>query len=182
MRSVEWETAPGFFLYLAALILVLPLPWMIAASTAGAIHEAGHLIVLKSMRIPVRSIRLEAAGARITALPATQWQELACAAAGPAIGLLVSLLFPVFPRLAFCALAQSVFNLLPLMPFDGGRILRCSIELLLGQSRAERLFLTLERIACVILTVGGILLLRYSILFMAVCTVIVLRCVKERSA
>ena len=51
-------------------------------------------------------------------------QEFLSAMAGPAAGFLLVLLFPWFPRIAFSALVQSLFNLLPIYPFDGGRVIR----------------------------------------------------------
>ena len=180
-RQIKWETSPGFFLYMALLAFVLPLPWSLAALSAGAVHEAGHLIALKALKIPVRSIRLEAAGARIQALFSSNRQELICAAAGPAAGLLVSLLFPIYPRLALCAMAQTAFNLLPLMPFDGGRVLRCAAVIAFGQGRGARIFHVLERTHCVAIVACGVLLMRFSFLLAAVCGLIVLRSVRKRN-
>ena len=180
MRSAEWEATPGFFLYLAILLFVLPLPWVLAALTAGMIHELGHLIALKSMKISVMTVRLEAAGVRLLTAPCSDGQELVCAAAGPASGLLMGLLFPFFPRFAFCAMAQTLFNLLPLLPFDGGRVLRSGASVLLGQSRGGRLYRILERVICVGLFLGGIFLLRFSILLAIVCASILLSCIKKR--
>lgn len=56
------------------------------------------------------------------------WQRIAATAAGPFCSLALGLCYPWLPKLALSGLIQGVFNLLPVFPLDGGRILR---ELLL---------------------------------------------------
>ena len=114
----------------ALLLLLLPLNWLLAAVAAAFVHEMGHLIAISATGGKVQAIRIEARGARMDTLLTSPKQELFCAASGPLASFGLLLLVNIFPRLAICALIQGVFNLLPVHPFDGGRILRCLLGIL----------------------------------------------------
>ena len=118
------EVSPGFYIMAAAAVLILPLRILVAAAFAAWFHEGAHLAVLHFFKIPVDSIRLGAGGARIMTGPMLPVQELLCAAAGPLASLSLLLFLRCFPVLALFGLIQGLFNLLPVFPLDGGRILR----------------------------------------------------------
>ena len=112
----------------ALLLLLLPLNWLLAATAAAFVHEMGHLIAISATGGKVRGIRIGLRSARMDTLLTNPKHELLCAAAGPLASFALLMLAHVFPRLAICALIQGTFNLLPVYPFDGGRILRCLID------------------------------------------------------
>ena len=120
MRKVK--ISPGFYLYLSAAILFLPLKWLSALVFAALVHEFGHCIALWSMKIPVSSISLELSGAKIYTEELPPKKERFAAAAGPMAGSALCLLFPLFPEVAICAMLQTLFNLLPFGSLDGKRI------------------------------------------------------------
>ena len=109
----------------ALLLLLLPLNWLLAAVAAAFLHEIGHFIAISATGGKVRGLRIGLKGARMDTLLTSSKQELLCAAAGPLASFALLMLDHIFPRLAICALIQGAFNLLPVYPFDGGRILRC---------------------------------------------------------
>ena len=115
----------------ALMILVLPLPWLCAVILAATIHESCHLILLKLCGVSVHRIRIGIHGAAIETAALSPVQELLCAAAGPAGSLLCLVFAKIFPALALCALVQGVYNLLPVYPLDGGRIVRSMATLLM---------------------------------------------------
>lgn len=104
-------------------LLTVPPEWLGAAVLAALWHETGHLIALRWMKISVRRVAFGAFGAGIETAPMEPRQELLAAAAGPAAGLLLALGWQVIPRCAVCALVQSAWNLLPVFPMDGGRMM-----------------------------------------------------------
>ena len=112
----------------ALLLLVLPLQWLLAALTAAAFHELGHYLAVRLLGGKVLDIRIGPGGAEMQTMPMSRGRALVCSLAGPAASLLLVTLCRVFPRLAFCALVQGVYNLLPVFPLDGGRALGFALE------------------------------------------------------
>jgi len=102
------------------------LPWNILAAflMASGFHELCHLAALRCIRVPVHQIRLGFLGARITAGAMLPGQELICAAAGPAGSLMLAIFARYLPVTAVFGLVQGTFNLLPVYPLDGGRVVR----------------------------------------------------------
>lgn len=111
------------FLLLALWVLALPLKWVAGALAAAAVHELGHLAALWMWNVPVHEMELDLWGAVIRTGPMEDQEELCCALAGPLAGALVCLFWRWVPEVAVCAGVQSLFNLIPLYPLDGGRAL-----------------------------------------------------------
>ena len=129
MRSPNICISSAAYLLAAAAILLLPIPLFLGAVSAAAVHEFAHCLALAHFQIPIQEIRIGPLSAQICVASMEPWQELACAAAGP-LGSLSLLLFArQLPLLALFGFVQGIFNLLPLYPMDGGRILRASMNL-----------------------------------------------------
>lgn len=126
------RTFPNALVFIIAAVglLLIPLPWLVAWFLAVMVHELGHYIALWICRIPVYSIRIKISGVRMDTGPMSAGQELICCLAGPLCGLCPLLFAEYAPRLAVCAVIQSCYNLLPLYPLDGGRGVRCVLQML----------------------------------------------------
>lgn len=151
----------------ALLLLVLPLKWLAAASAAAVFHEVCHLAAVKLCGGGIRRMIVGGWGARMEVGPMSRGRELLCALAGPAGGLLLLLFADWIPRTAVCAAFQSVYNLLPMYPLDGGRALRCGADLLLPPDKAYLLCIWAERVckcAVVLLGVYGTVVLKLGLL------------------
>lgn len=129
---------PAAYLLAAALVLLLPLDWLLAAIFAAAVHEMGHLAAICILKGRIDSVTVGFLGARLHTGPLENRAEFLCAAAGPAASLLLVSLCRVFPKTALCALVQGMFNLIPVHPMDGGRMLCCLLRRLCPQ-RAGRI-------------------------------------------
>ncbi|MQA60578.1 MAG: site-2 protease family protein [Actinophytocola sp.] len=129
------------------------LSWLLAAAFAVLLgvsvfaHELGHTLVALRLGIPVRRLRLFLLGglSEVARTPRRPGQEGLVAVAGPVVSLILAagcglLLLTVPPGatwllVAQCAvanLAVAVFNLLPGLPLDGGRMLRAGVWALTG--------------------------------------------------
>ena len=121
-RSVDIDG--GFWLILGLMVLLFPLRFLVGVLLAAFIHELGHILAVKFSGGHVLAIRLRSFGARIEATPMSPGRAALCALAGPAAGALTIFAYKFFPELALAGLVQTVFNLLPVYPLDGGRALR----------------------------------------------------------
>jgi len=128
--------------------------WTLAAAFAVLLglsvlaHELGHCLVALRLRIPVRRLRLFLLGglSEVARTPRRPAHEGLVAAAGPIVSVLLGaicwLLLLAVPSggaawllVAQCAVANfavGVFNLLPGLPLDGGRMLRAGVWALTG--------------------------------------------------
>lgn len=113
------------------------------------VHELSHSVVARAFGLRVRGITLHLLGgvSEIEAEPQTPWREFLVAFAGPVLSLLLALggygLYQILPNpsvasllafaLALANLVVGVFNLLPGLPLDGGRMLRAGLWKLTGR-------------------------------------------------
>ena len=128
---------PPFLLVLAISLLIIPLKWLLSWLFTALVHELFHYGALCICRSSVLSVTVGFGGARICTEPLSEWKECFCALAGPVGGLLLLVFAPVAPTLAVCAFFQSVYNLLPIYPMDGGRVLFSLIRQIYKATTAE---------------------------------------------
>ena len=121
----------GFYLYLAAALLMVPLRWLFASAAAATVHELAHLAAVRLLGYPVCRVRIGILGCRIETVDMPGHHELICALAGPVGGLCLLCLTGWQSEVGICAAIQSVYNLLPVSSADGGRALRCAAGSLL---------------------------------------------------
>lgn len=154
---VEFSLSTGSCILSALILLILPFKLVITAFFAAAVHELFHLLALVAFRIPILQINITTGGAIIRTPPIAPLQELLCTLAGPAGSLLCLLFGRFFPLLALCGLIQGLYNLIPLYPLDGGRILKCAAQICFPRcwpillTAAELCSITAVILACIFL-------------------------------
>ena len=143
------EASPGFLLLLGTLYWldegVGLLSWGLLAC---AVHELGHIAAALALGGQAERLSLTVVGAELTfsyRAPLTYGQDSLVALAGPAANLLLGGLFFALDRYlpAILSLVVGAFNLLPILPLDGGRVLYGLLADRLDPDWADR-FLTVS--------------------------------------
>lgn len=130
MENHKITVSFGFYLTLALMLLLMPLRWLFSAIVAAVFHEFCHYAAIRLLCRKSATVKLYSYGARMPLPEISRSKELLCAIAGPVGGLLLTAFAPLFPRLALCAFIQSFYNLLPIYPLDGGRMLSSLLSVL----------------------------------------------------
>jgi Zn-dependent protease/CBS domain-containing protein len=137
--------------------------------TCVVLHELGHSLVAQRFGVRVREILLLPIGgvARLLREPEKPWHELLIAVAGPAVNVVIVLALGVLLVLGFPPgylggdpagmkvfepslrtflwwmfsgnIVLAVFNLIPALPMDGGRVLRSAMAMVVGRPRATNI-------------------------------------------
>ena len=114
---------------------------------AALLHECGHILAAKALKIPFRKMRVDFMGARleIGGRMLSYREEWLLAAAGPiaslAFAALGGLLWQDSPLAVYfsCAsLLLGLLNLLPIRSFDGGRMLEGALLAFLEERSVRR--------------------------------------------
>jgi len=145
------------------------LAFVVALFGSIVLHELGHCQMARRYGIGTSDITLYLFGgvARLQRMPRSAGPELLIALAGPAVnfaiagvllatvalGSVVGAASPLLEQVLYTNLALALFNLLPIFPMDGGRVLRALLSGWIGRLRATEVAASIGRIAAV---VGGV--------------------------
>lgn len=155
MHRTFLDFRADFFLGLSVAFLILPLRLTLAWVGAACVHEAAHYLVLLLCKTEVYRIKIGLGGAFMETSPMSCNVELLCALAGPVSGLMLLLLVKWLPTLAVCGCLQSAYNLLPVFPLDGGRVLKCIMK---RTNLPSGLYRVIEIIVFTVLVFGALYL------------------------
>ena len=157
--SPYWFLIAGLFVFLYARGLVQSVPGSLRYPVAAAfvvllyasvlVHELSHSLVARAFGLPVRRILLYPLGgfSEIEREPPTPGREFLVSAAGPGISLALAgvgyaltrvingdgVISVLLYQLFIANLLVGIFNLLPGLPLDGGRMLRAGVWKLTGR-------------------------------------------------
>lgn len=151
MRKLSID--PFAYILFALLLLSLPFRWVLAAITAAAIHELFHISAVFLLGGSLQHMEVGVRCASIHSGPMSPLHSVICSAAGPVGSLLLLILFRPFPRIAICGFIQGFFNLLPLFPLDGGRMVLCILNMIFSEKHAFHLYHILEIITLFLLSI-----------------------------
>ena len=139
------EASPGFLLLLGTLYwLDEGVGLLLWGLLACAVHELGHVVAALACGGRAERLSLTAVGAELSfsyRAPLSYGRDSGVALAGPAANLLLGGLFFVLDLQlpAMLSLGIGAFNLLPILPLDGGRVLYGLLAEKLDPDWADRL-------------------------------------------
>lgn len=155
--GVGWQPDPAEPLFGGWTGVLLNVGILLAFFTCVVLHEFGHSFAAMAYGIRVRRILVMPIGgmAEFDSIPREPHRELLITLAGPAVNFaLAALLWLLMPRgaghldtatgvvleiLLQWNILMGVFNLVPVFPMDGGRILRALLATRLPHLRATRI-------------------------------------------
>ena len=132
---------------------------LLALTLAAAVHELGHLLMLRMLGIRVFGLTLAVTGPVLRCERAAVWYEdLLAALSGPMAGLLLwGSAVSRWPLLGEISLFLSILNLLPILPLDGGRALWAVLRHQFDETIAERICTTVSGLLCGAMLICGFL-------------------------
>ena len=152
MAGLALSVSPGSVLLAAAVYFLGGAGALAAMGAAALAHELGHLAAMFLAGAAVRGLRVTACGLVIDyGGDLTRREEMGILAAGPLAGLFFAALcfltdIPFLIYTGAIALLAAMFNLLPALPMDGGRLAQYMLEGVMS-----------ERAAAIVLRVTGTL-------------------------
>lgn len=131
-----------------------------------ALHEAAHIFVAKRLGININKIEVLPFGITMKLdreCVLNPDDEIKIALAGPLCNIIsVFILCKTecdFKYAISVSAVMGIFNLLPVLPLDGGRVLRAVLVKKFGYIKASKIILTLSRTVALIIILSGIYIL-----------------------
>ena len=138
MMKRRLDLTPGFPAFLAAVWYFDSCGIFLPFLAAMTVHELAHAAVLLLLGGRIESVRLSFAQVELWTGLLSDRTELWSTAAGPGINLLCGWLFRRWmPAFAAVSLLLALFNLLPVWPLDGGRLLRTLLRMRWGAAGVD---------------------------------------------
>lgn len=147
------------------------------------VHELGHAVVARLYGVTVKEIRLWFLGgvAQFDEMPRGRGAEAVVAVVGPITSVLIGLLLwwvlplargndgatLVLSYLAITNVILALFNLLPALPLDGGRVLRGVLSLFMPHLRATSVAATVSAVMAILLGLFGFFSMNFLLVVMA---------------
>lgn len=138
------------------------------------LHEFGHLIMAKFLNVHIKNIKFKIFGisaeieeeSRISNI-----KKILVIGIGPIINLFICVIFVRFKILFYTNLLLFLFNILPIIPLDGGKVLFYLINLKFDYLKSSKIILLISKLVLIILSIFycfAIFIVRNIIIFMVI--------------
>lgn len=134
---------PNTYLYLVILLLLVPMQWLCAWFAAVMFHELCHWIAVVLLGGRIYQIEFAIGGIKMEADSLPDNKRLVGVLCGPIGGFTLVFISRWFPRVALCSLILSAYNLIPVLPLDGGHVLQIIFRNRSGFYIVEKIILIL---------------------------------------
>lgn len=147
------------------------------------VHELGHAHLARRFGVEIQTVVLHLLGgeAKMSNPPPTPRAEWVIALAGPSVSLCLGgaslLLFALLPDLGLVAelvgflgmanIVIGLFNLVPILPMDGGRVLRACLTARFGHLAATKIAVVVARGCSILIALLGVALGQYLLVGIA---------------
>lgn len=177
----SWFGIPVYIHWSLVLFSVVLMAFGVAGGNVGFLlllfvsilaHEFGHALMGRKFGIGTREIHLTPMGgvAHMERIPKDPIQEILVSLAGPAVNFgiagityFVSQGFPEFEwnsmlgAFFWSQIGLGLFNLIPVFPMDGGRILRSILQVFHDRLKATKISVKLAQVLAVVMGAWGVL-------------------------
>lgn len=137
---------PRFMICCALMLLVFPFEWILSWLFAAAVHELFHYCALRVCGCDIYSVTVTPSGAVMETSKLNGVKGIVCYLAGPLGGFILCFFAKYFPVLAIFGFVQSVYNLIPLRPLDGGQALAVGLNSIMAEEKAEVLLILVGKL------------------------------------
>lgn len=169
----------NIFLFIALFFLTGQLEIYALVMIFALIHELSHLVCGVLLGFKVNTLQIMPLGFAIEfETPVDEYnkkilksniisvKKVFIASAGPLINLLIVILgiiLDIEANMVYANFLIFIFNLLPIYPLDGGRILRNILKIFLGNRKANTYTNTVANISAIVLTMlASVLIIAYK--------------------
>lgn len=138
---------------------------LVIAYGITAIHESAHILVAKMCNVEIDGVEILPFGITMRVAQnciTDTWDEIKIALAGPVSNFLIAYFVYGFYNgdckeyIITASLVMGVFNLLPALPLDGGRIMRGFMVRKFGHIRATTLAISVTNVVGVLIVISGL--------------------------
>lgn len=161
----ELDISTGAIVLLSVLYFFCGFEVFFALITAISVHELGHVLAIKAQGESIPRLRFDISGICMYYSDfKSRKNEFAALLSGPFLGLVFAFAASYFGNQicsSFLLIASgfslllTIYNMLPILPLDGGRMLFCLVSSAISESKAKSVCKALSLLFSALITLVG---------------------------
>ena len=129
------------------------------------LHEIGHILAILYYNLKIEYLSFMGFGAKISTNyeECEDKQKIVINLAGPLVNMIMAVICSIFPRWLYIVYFLKVniyiclFNILPINPLDGSKILEVILDKTLGYNKSRRIIRKISKVSAIIFIIWGII-------------------------